>query len=80
MKSVSSTLSWGLMDDDIMHLVHERNQKYEEKEFRRWRKWLLSLPRDLQSQPKNNFSVDIELQPLRWKLHRHLSKRHGEAT
>jgi len=54
------------MDDDIMRLVRERNRKCEEKEFRRWRKWLLSLPHDLHLQPKNNFRVDVELQPLRW--------------
>src|SRR5438874_3691662 len=44
----------------------ERDRKCDEKEFTRWRKWLLSLPHDLQRRPKENFRVDLELQPLRW--------------
>ena len=49
-----------------MRIIRERDRTREEKEFRRWRRWLLSLPHDLQLHPKNNLTVDIELQPLRW--------------
>ena len=49
-----------------MRIVHERNRKSEERAFRHWCKWLLSLPSDLQRQARNDFKVDLELQPLRW--------------
>lgn len=49
-----------------MRIIKERNQRSDERDFRRFCQYLLSLPADLELTPKDNFKADIELQPLRW--------------
>ena len=59
-----------MADDDLrenlLRIMNERNRREDEQEFNGWCEYLLSLPAGLESMPKGNFKVDIELQPLRW--------------
>lgn len=49
-----------------MRVVKERNERNDKREFQQFCQYLLSLPADLELAPRDNFKVDIELQPLRW--------------
>src|SRR6266568_4358181 len=54
------------LQEALMRVVNERNQRNDEREFQQFCQYLLSLPADLELRPKDNFKADIELQPLRW--------------
>jgi hypothetical protein len=54
------------VNEEVVRILRARDDADEEKAFNDWRNDLLSQPSDLELQPKNNFKVDIELQPLRW--------------
>src|SRR5215831_1792556 len=54
------------LSEGLMRLVNERNERNDSREFQQFCRYLLSLPADLEVKPKDNFKVDIELQPLRW--------------
>jgi hypothetical protein len=54
------------LEESLMRIVKERNQRNDEREFQQFCQYLLSLPADLELAPKDNFKADIELQPLRW--------------
>lgn len=54
------------LDERLTQIISERNRREDEEAFQRFCAELLALPVDLKMMPKENFTADIELQPLRW--------------
>ena len=54
------------LNESVMRLIKEREERNEKLEFQHFCQYLLSLPAHLELAPTDNFKVDIELQPLRW--------------
>lgn len=54
------------LKEGVMRAILERNQREDEEDFQKFCDQLLSLPRNLEFMPKENFVADVELQPWRW--------------
>jgi len=54
------------LNEDLLLIVREENEAEEKKAFNDWCEDLFSQPDNLEIQPKKDFEVDVELQPLRW--------------
>ena len=52
--------------ESVMRIIQEQNGREGEEEFQQFCEKMLSVPANLTLIPKDNFTVDIELQPLRW--------------
>jgi hypothetical protein len=52
--------------ESVMRIIQEQNRREDEEEFQQFCEKMLSVPANLKLVPKDNFTVDIELQPLRW--------------